>query len=135
VLRVLATGNPALRESAAARVVLAATIVGGSRWRDAQRAKLAEADAISKLHPTSEQFEEQLNMFQLEELKRLYRLLSALGGEAPADYAFSEATNSTLSLERRLLALELAENLQRAGARRHADQLSALSAELRQPQQ
>jgi len=58
-------------------------------------------------------------------------MLSALGGEAVADYAYTEARNPSLPLERRVLALDLAENVASSGARRHADQLAKLATELR----
>ena len=77
-----------------------------------------------------------IDLYQFAKLQRLYRMLSALGGESAVDYAFAEASNTSLPLGRRLLAVDLAENLMRSGTQRHAREIPALSAELHgaQPQ-
>jgi hypothetical protein len=131
VSKILATGDPVLRERAAAQLVLFVTTVGGTTWRESHRERLAAADRLSKLAPTPAQFEEQLDQYQEMELQRLYRPLAALGGEAAMDYAFDEASDTASSIRRRRLAVDLAENLLRSGARRHAEQLPVLAEELR----
>ena len=131
VARILETGDPALRETAATRVVLLATVIGGSAWRDSARRRLETANSASGLAPTPEQLEHQLDDYQLSTLARIYRSMAALGGEAAADYAFGEAAKESLSLRRRLLAIDLAENLMRSGARRHAAEIPGLAAKLR----
>jgi hypothetical protein len=129
---ILAAGDPHLQAAAAAQVILVATRIGQSAWRDAHREKLAIANKISTVNATPAQFEAQLDQYQEMELQRVYRLLGALGGEAAMDYAFEEASDTAQSTRRRALALKLAEDLARAGARRHADQIPALADELRQ---
>lgn len=129
--KILATGDPLLREQAAARVVVLATVVGQDEWRSSRRrGDLVAANTASGLHPTPEQLEEQFQAWQTAELARLFRMLSALGGETAMDYAFDVASSFNLPLARRVLAIELAENLMRSGARRHAAQIPKLSAEL-----
>jgi len=131
VSKILATGDAAKREAAAASVVVLATVVGGAAWRGSGRRALEAANSASGLSPSAAEFEDQLDTYQLEELETVYRALAALGGEAAADYAFDEATDTSLPLKRRLLAVDLAENLLRSGAKRHAEQIPALARKLR----
>jgi len=132
VSEILAAGDPQLQAAAAAQVIVAVTRVGETTWRDAHRERLAMANRLSTVNPTAAQFEEQLDQYQEMELARIYRLLGALGGEAAMDYAFEEASKTAQSARRRLMALELAEDLARVGARRHASEIPALAEELRQ---
>ncbi len=130
VANIIATGDGSLRAAAAAQVILFAMDVHTQPWRETHRARLVKGNTASGLAPTPEEVDWQLGRYQAGTLARLYRILGALGGEAAADYAFAEASDTSSPLDLRMLALDLAENLAASGARRHADDLSKLSADL-----
>jgi hypothetical protein len=131
---ILATGDPALAQAAAARIIVLAAAIDTSEWRTQHAAQLRAADAIAHLSPTEARFEKQLHTWQLEEVERLYPFLLALGTESAADFAYRRACRFDLPVSRRLRAAELADDLVASGARRRSQEIRVLSQQLHHPE-
>jgi len=98
-------GDPATKLEASKRLVAVAQEVNSDKWIKANTPKLEAANAASKLKPTKEQFQKQLDTYQEEQLLRIFGSMKKIGQPPIVEYLLNFAGDKTQSEKRRATAL------------------------------
>jgi hypothetical protein len=98
-------GDPETKARAGARLVEVAKQVASDEWKKDKEPSVRKANEESRLNPTPEQFRAQLDMYQEEELLRVFSSMKKVGGEAIVSYLIDFAKNAQNGEKRRGAAL------------------------------
>jgi hypothetical protein len=98
-------GDGPTKLEASKRLVAVAQEVNSDKWLKAKTPKLEAANAASKLNPTKDQFQKQLDQYQEEELLRVFGSMKKIGQAPIAEYLLNFAGDKTQSEKRRATAL------------------------------
>lgn len=86
-------GDPATKDRVGAKLVAVAQQVNTDQWKEQKAPAVKEANETSKLNPTPDQFQRQLDMYQEEELLRVFASMKRVGGAAVVNYLIDFAKN------------------------------------------
>lgn len=103
-------GDAPTKLEASKRLVAVAQEIGSDRWRKSREPRLEAANRASKLNPTKEQFQKQLDQYQEEELLRIFGSMHKIGQTPVVDYLIDLASDKAQSEKRRAAALAALEN-------------------------
>ncbi len=98
-------GDPPTKLEASKRLVTMAQEVNSDRWLKNKTPKLEAANAASKLKPTKDQFQKQLDQYQEEELLRIFGSMKKIGQPPIVEYLLNFAGDKQQSEKRRATAL------------------------------
>jgi HEAT repeat protein len=99
----LGDGQTNLRASE--RLVAIARETAADKWKEKKAPTLQAANDASKLKPTKEQFQAQLDQYQQEELTRVFGSLKKVGGAPAVDFLLEYAQDANRSAKLRAAAL------------------------------
>lgn len=103
-------GDAPTRLEASKRLVAVAQEIDSEPWRKSREPRLEAANKASKLSPTREQFQKQLDLYQEEELLRIFGSMRKVGQAPAVQYLVGFAANKAESEKRRTAALAALEN-------------------------
>ena len=98
-------GDPATKLEASKRLVEVASEINSDKWLKSRAPRLEEANKASKLHPTKDQFQKQLDQYQEEELLRIFGSMKKVGQSPVTEYLLNFAGDKAQSEKRRATAL------------------------------
>lgn len=103
-------GDTPTKLEASKRLVAVAREIESDRWRKSQEPRLEAANRASKLNPTKEQFQKQLDQYQEEELLRIFGSMHKIGQSPVVEYLIEFASEKSENEKRRAAALAALEN-------------------------
>lgn len=109
------------------RLVDVAKQVDSDRWKKSKAPKVEAANKASKLEPTKEQFEKQLDQYQEEELLRVFSSMKKIGQPPVVEYLLDYASNEKNSDKRRAAALAALEGNLDKNDKKQIDRLLKLA--------
>lgn len=98
-------GDKKTKVEAGKRLVAVARQVSSDRWRASKAPKVAAANKVSKLEPTKDQFQKQLEQYQEEELLRTLASMKKVGQRPVVEYLLEFAGDKSQPEKRRATAL------------------------------
>ena len=98
-------GDDKTKARASANLVKVATQIDSQKWLDQKAPAVEAANKASKLEPTKEQFQAQLEQFQEEELLRAFASMKLVGSKASVSYLLNYAADHKKPEKRRATAL------------------------------
>lgn len=98
-------GDQPTKLEASKRLVAMAQEINSDKWLKAKTPKLEAANAASKLKPTKEQFQKQLEQYQEEELLRIFGSMKKIGQPPIVEYLLNFAGDKNQSEKKRATAL------------------------------
>lgn len=98
-------GDPATKLEASKKLVQVASEISSDKWMKAMAPKLEQANKASKLNPTKDQFQKQLDQYQEEVLLRTFGSMKKVGQSPTAEYLLNFASDKKESEKRRATAL------------------------------
>lgn len=120
-------GDASTKLDASRRLVAVAAEINSPRWRQSREPRLVAANQASKLNPTPEQFQKQLDQYQEEELLRVIGSMKKIGQKPAVDYLLGLAADGSQSEKRRSAALSALENNIDRENRAQIDRLIAIA--------
>ncbi len=103
-------GDKETRLAASKNLVVVAEATASEKWLQQKAPSVEAANKASKLAPTKEQFDKQLQQFQEEELLRVFASMKRIGGKPVADYLIKYASSKDHPEKRRAAALAALES-------------------------
>jgi hypothetical protein len=98
-------GDSPTKVRASERLVAIARETAADKWKDRKAPAVKAANEASKLKPTKEQFQAQLEQFQQEELTRIFGSLKKVGGPPAVDFLLEYAQDAKNVAKLRAAAL------------------------------
>ncbi|MBN2193668.1 MAG: HEAT repeat domain-containing protein [Polyangiaceae bacterium] len=98
-------GDAKTKLAASQRLVKIAADIASPQWKERKKPAVTAANEASKLKPTPEQFEAQLDQYQEEELLRIFSSMKRVAGVPIVEYLLSFAKDSSRPEKRRAAAL------------------------------
>jgi hypothetical protein len=102
---IAASGDETARRLVSSRLLTLAREIRSPSWRDKERELVRESNATARVKATPVQLEEQLALFQNQELDKLVDAMGAVGGPDVTAYCFSLAEDENAPEEQRWSAL------------------------------
>jgi hypothetical protein len=98
-------GDQATKDSAGQKLVELAKYTNSAQWVAKTKPIVEDANKASKLTPTPEQFQKQIEQYQDEALTKVFASLKKIGTRAAVEYGLSIAMDKGLNAKRRQAAL------------------------------
>jgi hypothetical protein len=98
-------GSPETKLEASQKLVAIATDVASAEWKAKKAPGVQAANEASKLKPTKEQFDAQLDQYQQEELVRVFSSMKKVGGAPVVKFLLDYAKDDKNADDRRAAAL------------------------------
>jgi hypothetical protein len=125
-------GDPKAKAEAGKRLVLVAKDIASDHWIQ-QKAPLVEAaNKASRLNPTKEQFNAQLEQYQEEELLRIFGSMKKIGGSESVDFLLDFAKNDKHEKRRAAALASLEGNLDKNNTK-HVDAILQIASSKETP--
>jgi hypothetical protein len=126
-------GDPETKARAGARLVEVAKQVASDQWKKDKEPSVRKANEESKLNPTADQLRAQLDMYQEEELLRVFSSMKKVGGDAIVTYLIGFAKNVQNGEKRRGAALAALEGWLDKSSRQHVKVMLDLASDSATP--
>ncbi|MBN1607324.1 MAG: hypothetical protein JW940_11870 [Polyangiaceae bacterium] len=126
-------GDAETKARAGARLVEVAKQIASDQWKKDKEPSVRKANEESRLNPTPDQFRAQLDVYQEEELLRVFSSMKKVGGDAIVGYLIDFAKNVQNGEKRRGAALAALEGWLDKSSRQHVKVMLDLASDSATP--